>query len=115
MLHSKCSVVNRGSTGVLLSREPGLYRGNVGKVRTHFIFYEMCPGVIKSFVTLSIELWSYKEPHGFIKSVVTLSCHVALSIAMWSYKEPYGVIKSFVSLLRAVLSYKEPYGVIKSL
>ena len=31
-------------TGVLLSREPGLYRGNVGTVRTQFIFYEMCPG-----------------------------------------------------------------------
>ena len=39
-----CSVVNRGSSGVLLSREPGLYRGNVGTVRTQFIFYEMCPG-----------------------------------------------------------------------
>ena len=40
MLHRKCSVVNRESTGVLLSRGPGLYRGNVGKVRTQFIFYE---------------------------------------------------------------------------
>ena len=36
--------MNRGSTGVLLSREPGPNRGNVGKVRTQFIFYEMCPG-----------------------------------------------------------------------
>ena len=43
VLHRKCSVVNRGSTGALLSREPGLYRGNVGNVRTQFIFYEMCP------------------------------------------------------------------------
>ena len=44
VLHRKCSVVNRESTGVLLSRGPGLYRGNVGKVRTQFISYEMCPG-----------------------------------------------------------------------
>ena len=45
VLHRKCSVVNRESTGVLLSRGPGLYRGNVGKVRTQFIFYEMCHGI----------------------------------------------------------------------
>ena len=44
VLHRKCSVVNRESTGVLLSRGTGLYRGNVGEVRTQFIFYEMCPG-----------------------------------------------------------------------
>ena len=37
----------RGEPGLnrrLLSRGPGLYRGNAGKVRTQFIFYEMCPG-----------------------------------------------------------------------
>ena len=44
VLHRKCSMVNRESIGVLLSRGPGLYRGIVGKVRTQFIFYEMCPG-----------------------------------------------------------------------
>ena len=32
VLHRKCSVVNRESTGVLLSRGPGLYRGNVSNL-----------------------------------------------------------------------------------
>ena len=27
---------------------PGLYWGNVGKVRTQFIFYEMCPGASRN-------------------------------------------------------------------
>ena len=42
VLHRKCFLVNRDSTGVLLSRGPGLYRGNVGKVRTQFIFLKKC-------------------------------------------------------------------------
>ena len=46
VLHRKCSVVNRKSTGVLLSRGPGHYRDNIGKVRTQtYIFYEMCHGI----------------------------------------------------------------------
>ena len=44
VLHSNCSMVNRESTGILVSWGPGLYRGNVGNIRTQFIFYEMCPG-----------------------------------------------------------------------
>ena len=43
VLHRKCSVVNRESTGVLLSRGPGLHRGNVGKMRTQFIFMKCVP------------------------------------------------------------------------
>ena len=40
VLNRKCSVVNREPTGVMLSRD----RGNVGMVRTQFIFYKTCPG-----------------------------------------------------------------------
>ena len=43
VLHRMCSVVNRGSTGALLSRGPGLYRGNVGKVRINLFFMKCVP------------------------------------------------------------------------
>ena len=67
---------------------------NLRVLCSYFSYQDLCD-LFKSLVTLSIAMWSYKEPYGFIKSFVTLLEHVALSIALWSYKESYGVIKSF--------------------
>ena len=44
-LHRAALQVLRGEPGINRRLAgPGLYWGNVGKVRTQFIFYEMCPG-----------------------------------------------------------------------
>ena len=76
-------MLNRGSTGVLLSREPGLYRGNVGKVRTQFIFYEMCPGASRytgcpaSGWTVAIHRHSENGAFHFVKFAHVVKIYVA--------------------------------------
>ena len=89
VLHRKCSVVNRESTGVLLSRGPGLYRGlhyvpgshgSHGSQKrsspwcfSHFCF---CVQVLLSRTTFS---------HGLSRSAVTEARRRATVCHGWFY------------------------------
>ena len=43
-----------------------LYRGNIGKVRMQFIFYEMCPGASRFWDVPWLHRYSQNEAETFI-------------------------------------------------